>query len=358
MVAPALIAAGIGAAGQVVSGLLGNSGQAYANRMNAQNFQLGREDAYQMQRLGMDYSTEEVNRQREWEGAQVQSARDWEARMTQNERDYQTEMANTAMQRRVKDLQAAGLNPMLGYSSAADMPRVGVPSAPMGHTSSPQGGGGSPAHAPEMRNPRYAFGGVVQEALNAFSASQVARRNDAEIALLNKQGAKVDAEVQETIARTPKYAAEIGHLRSSAARNEAETEAVRATLPKIVAEIQEIYSREAKNRSSATLDYAHARLAGQQGFQAAMQGSLALDLAGEARAKTAMEKLSMEQKQQMFPWLLRLLVSDSERARLGLPKLQNAAEAEKSWWKRVISPYLPELSTVTNSAISAGWLAK
>ena len=55
------------------------------------------------------------------------AANRWNWRIARENRDWQEMMANTEVQRRVADLKAADLNPMLAYNSAASTPTPSTP---------------------------------------------------------------------------------------------------------------------------------------------------------------------------------------------------------------------------------------
>lgn len=115
-----IIASGISAGGSLLGGMMGASGQGATNAMQMAMFQ-----------QQMDFNRQEA----------------------QTNRDWQAEMSNTAYQRSMADMRAAGLNPILA--------------AGLGGASSPGGAQGNIGAGPTLGNPGSAMGAGVSSAAAA-----------------------------------------------------------------------------------------------------------------------------------------------------------------------------------------------
>lgn len=154
---------------------------------------------------------------------QAAANRSFQADQAQISRDYATQMSNSAYQRQVADMEAAGLNPMLAYVKG--------------------GGASTPAVSPPSGS---SASGVMANFRSPISAGIDAR-------LTSAQSAKTEAEETKTLAETEVVNATVGKVRAEIQRIGAETSKAETETENLVIERERIRAAVRSLASQAAL---------------------------------------------------------------------------------------------------------
>lgn len=189
-----------------------SAGQMAANEANRQEGESNRVWQGEQNRTAINENIATQYRQYDMNMAAQRDAQAFNAEQMSRSMAYDTEMSNTAYQRAMADMRAAGLNPMLAYQQGgASAPTVNPASSPMASVGAPSApsGGGAQARIESTFAPRVSSAAQVAGAVTgALQAAANVQQTEQTTKNLEQQQRNLVAQEENIRVNTAKQAAE------------------------------------------------------------------------------------------------------------------------------------------------------